>query len=111
MIRDASFEIRYTNHERRDTNMDQTAKYIIFSGQVQGIGFRFTAHRIAGRHQLAGFVRNLPDGNVEMLVQGKPEDINRCIYEIKTSFAGCVRQTQIEDAPPNPKYTDFRITL
>lgn len=91
--------------------MDQTAKHIIFSGQVQGVGFRFTTHRIASRHQLTGFVRNSPDGSVEMLAQGKPEDINRCIYEIKTSFAGCIQQTQIEDKPPNPKYTDFRITL
>jgi acylphosphatase len=91
--------------------MDQTAKRIIFSGQVQGVGFRFTAQRVANRHQLTGFVRNLPDGSVEVLTQGKPEDINKCIYEIKLAFAGCVRQTQIEDKPLNPKYTDFRITL
>lgn len=91
--------------------MELIAKHIIFIGQVQGIGFRFTTHRIANRHQLTGFVRNLPDGSVEVLTQGKPEDINKCIYEIKLAFAGCIRQTQIEDAPPNPKYTDFRITL
>jgi hypothetical protein len=46
-----------------------------------------------------------------VLVQGKPEDINKCIYEIKLAFAGYVQQTQIEDKPPNPKYKDFKITL
>jgi acylphosphatase len=91
--------------------MDQTAKHIIFSGEVQGVGFRFTAHRIASHHQLTGFVRNLPDGSVEILAQGKPEDINGCIYEIKVAFTGYIRQTQIEDTPINPKYTNFKITL
>ncbi|MCX5638342.1 MAG: acylphosphatase [Planctomycetota bacterium] len=70
--------------------MELIAKHIIFIGQVQGIGFRFTTHRIANRHQLTGFVRNLPDGSVEVLTQGKPEDINKCIYEIKLAFAGCI---------------------
>lgn len=98
-------------HDPQDTNTGQTAKHITFSGDVQGVGFRFTAQRIANRHQLTGFVRNSPDGSVAMLLQGKPEDINKCIYEIKLAFAGSIRQTQIEEKTPNTKYTDFRITL
>ena len=50
--------------------MEQMAKHILFSGQVQGVGFRYTAHRTAGRYNVTGFVRNLPDGDVEMLAQG-----------------------------------------
>ena len=50
--------------------MDRIAKHIIFKGQVQGVGFRYTTHRVAGRYDVTGFVRNLPDGTVEMLVQG-----------------------------------------
>jgi len=87
------------------------AKHIIFIGNVQGVGFRFTAHRIANHHQLAGFVRNVPDGNVEMLAQGKSEDIDNCILDIKDSFAGYIRQTKIEDTAPDPRYSDFKITF
>lgn len=87
------------------------AKHIIFTGYVQGVGFRFTAHRIANRHQLTGFVRNAPDGTVEMLVQGQPEQINDCIKDLQDSFAGFLRETQIEEIPPNPRYTTFNITF
>lgn len=87
------------------------AKHVIFAGTVQGVGFRFTAHRIANHHDLTGFVRNLPDGTVEMLAQGKPEDIDNCIQDIKESFGGYIRKTEIEDTAPNPRHTDFKITF
>ena len=87
------------------------AKHIIFVGRVQGVGFRFTAYTIANRYQLIGFVRNVPDGSVEMLAQANPEDIASCIEEIKDSFTGYIRETRIDEVSPNPKYTDFRITF
>jgi len=88
-----------------------TAKHIIFIGQVQGVGFRFTAFRIANRYKLSGFVRNAPDGNVEMLTQGSPDDIDNCIRDIQDSFAGYIRETKIEEVTLNPQYTDFKITF
>ena len=87
------------------------AKHIIFTGRVQGVGFRFTAYNMANRHQLTGFVRNLFDGTVEMLAQGRPEDIDDCIQDIKESLAGYIKEARIEEIPPDPKYTDFRITF
>ena len=50
--------------------MDQMAKHIIFAGRVQGVGFRFTAHNVARRYDVSGYVRNRPDGTVEMFAQG-----------------------------------------
>ena len=87
------------------------AKHIIFSGRVQGVGFRFTAHRMAGRHQLTGYVRNLPNGSVEMLAQGPAKDIDDCIKDIQDCLAGYVREVKINEIPPNPRYTDFKITF
>ena len=87
------------------------AKHIIFAGRVQGVGFRFTAHRMANRHQLTGFVRNLPDGTVEMLAQGPAEDIDDCVQDIKEDFAGYLREAKIQEIPPDPRYTDFKITF
>lgn len=90
--------------------MDQTAKHILFSGQVQGVGFRYTARHIAGRYDITGFVRNLPDGDVEMLAQGSEQDIDNCIKEIQDSFNGYIRDTTVEPVPHNSRYADFRIT-
>lgn len=87
------------------------ARHIIFKGSVQGVGFRFTAHRMAGRHQLTGYVRNLSDGTVEMLAQGSPQDIDDCIADIQRSLPGHVRDMDIQEVAPNPRYTDFRITF
>ncbi len=87
------------------------AKRIIFIGRVQGVGFRFTARRAASRRQLTGFVRNVPDGTVEMLAQGRPEDVDDCIQDIKEYFAGYLTETRIEEIPPDPRYTDFKITF
>ena len=91
--------------------MNTVARHIIFSGRVQGVGFRFTAHRMAGRHQLTGYVRNLSDGTVEMLAQGPAEEIDDCVKDIQQSLISYVRETKIKEVPPNPKYTDFRITF
>ena len=87
------------------------ARHVIFIGRVQGVGFRFTAHRMANRHQLTGFVRNLPDGTVEMLVQGLARDIDDCIRDIKDYFGDYLRETRIREIPPDPKCKDFRITF
>jgi len=87
------------------------AKHLIFVGRVQGVGFRFTAYHIANRHKLTGFVRNLPDGTVEMLAQGKSEQVNDCIREIQDSFTGYVRDTRMEDVAADPQYGRFNITF
>ena len=81
--------------------MADIAKHIIFSGRVQGVGFRFTARRIAVRYELSGFVRNLPNGTVEMFAQGCVDDVDRCLRDINESFAGYIRGAKIEDALPD----------
>jgi acylphosphatase len=86
------------------------AKHIIFIGQVQGVGFRYRAQRIAKEYQLTGWVKNLPDGSVEMFAQGQPQDVDNCISEIQTSFTGFVRETKINEHPYNPRYISFKIT-
>ena len=91
--------------------MDQAAQQIIFTGRVQGVGFRFTAHRIARRYDVSGYVRNRPDGTVEMFAQGPAQEVDRCIADIQDSFAGYIRETQIDPVPSNPRYTDFQITF
>lgn len=90
--------------------MTNIAKHIIFTGRVQGVGFRFTAQRIALRYELTGFVRNIPGGSVEMLAQGHPDDVRDCLRDIGKSFPG-IRDTKIEKIEINPRYRSFQITF
>jgi len=91
--------------------MEQTAKHVVFQGRVQGVGFRYTANEIAARYNLTGFVRNLPDGTVEMLVQGDATEIDNCLADIQGVFADHIRGAQIESVPYHSRYTSFRITF
>ncbi len=87
------------------------AKRIIFIGSVQGVGFRFTVNSVAQRYRLAGYVKNLYNGSVEMLAQGEPQDIDDCLSDIAESFTGYIRDRKIEDLPPDPACTNFKITF
>jgi acylphosphatase len=89
--------------------MANIAKHIFFSGRVQGVGFRFTAERVAVRYNLTGFVRNTSDGRVEMLLQGEEQDIDNCIDDLQQTFP--VRNTQIEEVPFDSSCEEFRITF
>jgi acylphosphatase len=91
--------------------MNQTAKRIVFVGRVQGVGFRFTAYNIAKRHGLAGYVRNLLDGTVEMVAQGPADDIDNCLSDLNQTFQGDIRETKIEDTPLDADCSDFKITF
>ena len=50
-------------------------KHAYYSGRVQGVGFRFTAQHVAEGFAVAGFVRNQPDGTVEVLAEGPAEQM------------------------------------
>jgi acylphosphatase len=60
------------------TNQNKTGLarlHLIISGRVQGVGFRFSAYDEAKELALAGWVRNLPGGEVEIVAEGKRENL------------------------------------
>jgi acylphosphatase len=91
--------------------MNQAAKHVIFSGHVQGVGFRYTANDIARGYAVTGFVRNLPDGTVELFIQGPAQDVDNCLNDIQDTFSGYIRDTRVEPVASNPRYSGFRITF
>lgn len=57
-------------------------KRCLFFGEIQGVGFRFFVKSQAKKFYLTGFVENLPDGSVEMEVQGEGKKVNQMIASI-----------------------------
>jgi len=55
----------------------KSSAYIVVSGKVQGVGFRYFAQRNAEYLGLTGYVRNRPDSKVELQVEGEKEAIKR----------------------------------
>ncbi|MDQ7842922.1 MAG: acylphosphatase [Armatimonadota bacterium] len=69
---------------------DPVRAHLWISGVVQGVGFRFFAVRAARRHGVSGFVRNLPDGRVEVEAEGPREMVLGFIAEMQRGPAGAV---------------------
>ncbi len=84
-------------------------KYLI-SGEVQGVGFRFFTQRSAARHQVRGYVKNLPDGRVETLVEGSGEAVEAFRHDLEAGPTNS-RVGQIEELVLDPSglYSAFRI--
>lgn len=84
------------------------ARKIQYSGRVQGVGFRYTAQQIAARFVVAGTVRNLPGGDVELIAEGTAEEIERFLAEIDQAMSGYIEQRRIEDEQVQ-NFRDFAI--
>ncbi len=75
-------------------------KRAIYSGQVQGVGFRYTARRLAAGLAVAGYVKNLPEGRVELVAEGEPGEVDELLARIAQRMAGYVAETEIHEEPP-----------
>jgi len=82
---------------------------VYFSGTVQGVGFRYTACRIAGRFDVTGYVRNLPDGRVELVAEGEAKEVGAFVEAVRREMAGYIRSVQHYDEPARGEFSDFRI--
>jgi acylphosphatase len=89
----------------------QARRYIV-SGVVQGVGYRYFSHRAAQRFHLSGYVKNLPDGRVEVYAIGPAEDLSklRAVLE-RGPWGASVSAVAEENADIDPNFSDdFAIT-
>ncbi|HEX8181697.1 MAG TPA: acylphosphatase [Pyrinomonadaceae bacterium] len=84
-------------------------KYLI-RGQVQGVGYRFFAQRVAARHQVTGYVRNLADGRVEVVAEGSLEQVEGFKHDLAAGpDYATVEQVEELNLEPTGTYKAFLI--
>lgn len=83
------------------------AKLIRFTGMVQGVGFRYVATNIARRFSVAGYVQNLPDGRVELYVEGSQDDVDEFLDLLQKEMQVYITQTDVKDIDPSGEYNRF----
>lgn len=81
--------------------MATICKHVHYSGQVQGVGFRYTARQVAQGFAVAGYVRNLPDGRVELMVEGESDQVEAFLEGVTRRMAGYITNTTIQDGKPS----------
>ena len=83
--------------------------HIYYTGRVQGVGFRFTTEDIASELGVCGWVKNLGDGRVEVVVEAKEELLKEFLERIKKYFAQYIRDLDVEWKEATGEFKDFAI--
>ena len=82
---------------------------IHFTGHVQGVGFRYNTQRLTHDLPVAGFVRNLADGRVEVVVEGSAEALDSFRAKIEDAMSGHIREIQIDRGLATGEFSSFDI--
>lgn len=80
-----------------------------FSGHVQGVGFRYSTLQVAKEFEVAGFVKNLPDGRVLLEVEGRSKDVDDFILAVTERMHGHVRKAERAQQNRAPLFKGFEI--
>ena len=88
--------------------MATVCKRVTYSGRVQGVGFRYTARRLASEFPVAGYVRNLPNGEVELMAEGDEAQVTAFLNAVAENMQAYVTGTLIRDAQPGG-YSGFEV--
>ena len=83
--------------------------HVIFSGQVQGVGFRFTTESIADQLGLVGWVKNIRVGDVEVLAEGQEAALKDLVSRLDDQFSGYIEKKQVSWSPATGEFKDFGI--
>ena len=82
---------------------------IIYHGHVQGVGFRYTTASLARRYPVVGYVKNLANGTVELVVEGEAVAVEKLLQAIARTFRGHIRSWDVADLPPGERFERFEI--
>lgn len=86
-----------TNQPRSETD----CHHVVFHGRVQGVGFRLTTTDIARNFSVGGYVKNMPNRTVEMVVRCDQTTLDKFLQAVEKEFAGHIDRREIREATPN----------
>ena len=85
------------------------ARMVHYSGKVQGVGFRATAVEIARDYPVTGWVKNLDDGRVQLLVEGKEKAVQDFLAAVRKRWPKNIEKEQSEERKATGEYKTFEV--
>lgn len=95
--------------KKEDYKGKPAGRMVHYSGQVQGVGFRATAERIAKEYPVSGWIKNLQDGRVQMLVEGPSDAVEEFLKKIRAHWKDNIKKEEIEEQADSGKYKEFKV--
>jgi len=86
---------------------DRAGRMVHYTGQVQGVGFRAVAADIARKFAVAGYVKNLADGRVELVAQGPEDQVEAFLDAVRKRWQNNIANEQVEKVEPTGKHKSF----
>ena len=83
--------------------------HVVYSGQVQGVGFRFTACDIASRYGIKGWVKNCGNGSVELVAEAHDEALKSFLADIKSSLGHHISDQNVSFEPATDEFSGFQV--
>ena len=84
-------------------------RIVRYSGRVQGVGFRYTATRLAGRFDVTGYVKNLMDGDVEVVVEGPASEVEGLLKAVQREMGRHIRDVNSQEGFVTGEWGDFHV--
>lgn len=90
-------------------NQAAERRVVLFEGRVQGVFFRDTTRRLAQPREVTGYVRNLPDGRVELVAEGTAQEVDALLLAIRREYRDNIRGEQTDTRPATGEFSSFEI--
>ena len=88
-----------------------SGRHVFYEGRVQGVGFRATVKHLARGYEVVGWIKNLPDGRVEMQASGDTEEVEAFLEAIAESeLKSHIKKVDARAIPPLTDARGFEIT-
>ncbi len=82
---------------------------VYFTGHVQGVGFRYSTLQVAKEFEVAGYVKNLADGRVQLEAEGRARTVDAFIAAVEERMHGYVRKTERAQQTRSAAFQGFEI--
>lgn len=80
-----------------------------FRGRVQGVGFRWSTWKLAENYPLVGYVKNLANGSVEMIVEGEESKVKAFLSDLRDQMSTCIESCEIVESQGFARFEEFAI--